>query len=393
MQNGPKRGITNKNFSITNPANPDFGWSAVGSVQFQSNLATVMEVSGSMLSDLSQTFVMPSSIKQLKFTLSGIQLDVNSASDPGDALEIALLDANQTASRLAGMTGLTGSDGLLSIQADGRVFVAAGVSVNGLTNSGAIMDLSKPIEVTVDTRGIAANSVNTLYFDLIGLGETDTSKASVSNIRFASIASWHNADKPMDVDNDTYISPLDVLNMINELNAPKFITGNGNTLPEITDLISPPPYFDVDDDGTLSPLDVLIVINYLNQQNGLQATDSAPRSIGSWQNSKFASDVNDDQSLDPRDVLSLINEINSPRISNPDTGKLPTITNAVRPAPYLDVDNDGFVSPLDVLFVINAFNQRNGEGEGAMDLSEDQMDAELIEVLARDRLGKPCTSF
>ena len=125
-----------------------------------------------MLSDLSQTFVMPNGIKQLKFTLSGIQLDVNGGNEPSDVLEIAILDADKTASRLPGTTGLTVTDGLLSIQADGRVFVAPGVYITGLASSGAIMDLSKPIDVTVDTRSIPINSVNTLYFDLIGLGDT-----------------------------------------------------------------------------------------------------------------------------------------------------------------------------------------------------------------------------
>jgi len=387
LSNGPAKGLCNLKFTNVDPTSDSFGWITAGSISVANNVATVLEASGSMLSDLSQTFVMPSGIKQLKFTLSGIQLDVNSGNDPGDALEIALLDTNRKVSRLPGMNGLTGSDGLLSIQADGRVFTAASVTVTGLASSGALMDLSKPIEVTVDTRSIPANSVNTLYFDLIGLGETDTSKASVSNIRFASIASWHNADMPMDVDNDTYISPLDVLNMINELNAPKVITGNGNKLPEITDSVSPPPYYDVDDDGTLSPLDVLIVINYLNLQNGSPTNGTAPRPVETWQNSKFATDVNDDQSLDPRDVLSLLNEINFPQISDPATGRLPKITNAIHPKPYLDVDNDGSISPLDVLSVINAINRNNGNGEGEFDFGDDHMVTELIEVLARDRLG------
>ena len=72
---------------------------------------------------------------------------------------------------------------------------------------------------------------------------------------------WQNSRNPLDVDNDQTITPLDVLSVVNYINA----YGAG-LLP--TSGISPPPYYDVDADGSVSPLDVLSIVNYLNQQSG-----------------------------------------------------------------------------------------------------------------------------
>jgi hypothetical protein len=69
-----------------------------------------------------------------------------------------------------------------------------------------------------------------------------------------------NAQNPInrfDVNNDGFISPLDVLVIINLLNQ------NGSSIP-IGQLGQIPPYVNVDGDLTVSPLDVLQLINYIN---------------------------------------------------------------------------------------------------------------------------------
>jgi hypothetical protein len=65
-----------------------------------------------------------------------------------------------------------------------------------------------------------------------------------------------NPVNPLDVDRDTFVSPLDVLLTINSLNAEgahRIAPGNNQA-----------PFYDVNADGSLDPLDTLTIINYLN---------------------------------------------------------------------------------------------------------------------------------
>ncbi len=154
LANPLRTGIGNARFTQTNPNQSDFSWHTHGHVNFQENTATIVE-STSMVSDLSQTFVIAPGIQKLSFTLSGIQLHVGNALSPSDAFEVALLNANQTVSRLAPLNSPAGTDALLSIQADGRIFVAPGVSVQGHIHSGDIHSLVDPILVTIDLASIS----------------------------------------------------------------------------------------------------------------------------------------------------------------------------------------------------------------------------------------------
>jgi hypothetical protein len=69
-----------------------------------------------------------------------------------------------------------------------------------------------------------------------------------------------NPRNPLDVNQDAFVDPLDVLETINSLNAQgtRVIAPGKNTT----------PFYDVNNDGFLSPLDTLIIINYLNLQSG-----------------------------------------------------------------------------------------------------------------------------
>lgn len=61
-----------------------------------------------------------------------------------------------------------------------------------------------------------------------------------------------------DVDNDGFVSPIDALILINDINL------NGDrVLPAST---TRPPFLDVDGDGSISPLDVLAVVNFINDR-------------------------------------------------------------------------------------------------------------------------------
>ena len=70
---------------------------------------------------------------------------------------------------------------------------------------------------------------------------------------------WHNDRNEYDVNNNGTIDPLDVLVIINDVNA-----FGGRELLHDDDETVPSAFLDVDDDGTVSPLDVLKLINRIN---------------------------------------------------------------------------------------------------------------------------------
>jgi hypothetical protein len=73
-----------------------------------------------------------------------------------------------------------------------------------------------------------------------------------------------NADLPHDVDGNEQVTPLDVLVLINWINAQG--SGPMSSLPsEAAD--DSFAFVDVNGDNSISPIDVLVVINYLNGQS------------------------------------------------------------------------------------------------------------------------------
>ncbi len=89
---------------------------------------------------------------------------------------------------------------------------------------------------------------------------------TVSNVANVDIrvqrSRWQNPRLALDVNADTFISPIDALLIINKLNDPTFerdLTKSN---------FVPPPFLDVNGDELVSPLDALLVINYLNSNRG-----------------------------------------------------------------------------------------------------------------------------
>jgi len=68
---------------------------------------------------------------------------------------------------------------------------------------------------------------------------------------------WHNRLNGLDVNDDGFISPLDALLIISELNE------SGSYLLPVSDA-SPPPFYDVNANGYIDSADAINVINYLN---------------------------------------------------------------------------------------------------------------------------------
>ena len=101
---------------------------------------------------------------------------------------------------------------------------------------------------------------------------------AISNVATVSITvmldpyPWHNRSNGMDVNNDGFISPLDALLIISELNE------SGSYLLPVTGA-TPPPVYDVDADGYIAPSDAVQVINHLNDNaNGEGEGEFVPSS-------------------------------------------------------------------------------------------------------------------
>jgi hypothetical protein len=70
---------------------------------------------------------------------------------------------------------------------------------------------------------------------------------------------YTNPNNALDVTGDGFVSPIDVLQIVN------FINFNGGVPTRLTIPAGPvPPFLDVDSDGFVGPLDVLAVVNFIN---------------------------------------------------------------------------------------------------------------------------------
>jgi len=139
--------------------------------------------------------------------------------------------------------------------------------------SGTTRDDGLLANVTIDTTGLYADD-GPWELKLRGTVNGDTNFQSplgkivprIENgvIRIGLARLWHNAVQPSDVNGDTIVSPVDVLLVINQLNA----LGSA-MLPSVpTDSPAELQFVDTNNDGLLSPLDALLVINELNDLAG-----------------------------------------------------------------------------------------------------------------------------
>ncbi len=148
------------------------GWTSGGNVALGAGSVTLGE-STTADAHLSQTFMLKPGDRTLAFTVAnGL---VANGSGPSDAFEVALNNA-VTGAALGGTDGLSQSDALLNIQADGTTSTASGVrkiaNADGTTTY--VIDLQNALTSGVDMPV-------TLSFDLIGFGAA-ASRVTVSDV-------------------------------------------------------------------------------------------------------------------------------------------------------------------------------------------------------------------
>ncbi|MCC7205279.1 MAG: tandem-95 repeat protein, partial [Phycisphaeraceae bacterium] len=139
-------------------------WTTRGDATVASNLLTLTE-SGDTMPSLRRSYTISSTGTKLRLTLNLSDLSANDDNAP-DAFELALLDAGTGLPMLPG-TGLGGSDALLSVQADGRVYFGPAVTVAGLARSGQTADLGQPLSIEIDLSALPDGAVFDLYLDLL----------------------------------------------------------------------------------------------------------------------------------------------------------------------------------------------------------------------------------
>jgi hypothetical protein len=143
------------------------GWINGGDLQTGPNLIILNESTNEQ-THLAQVFIINPGDRQLRFTIASFNLASN-GNGPGDAFEVALLDADSLlpALGIAGTVPLADSDALLNIQPDGTTFRAPALQVsnNGDGSQTYVLDLPDSL----------AGSAVLLSFDLLGFAGIDSS--------------------------------------------------------------------------------------------------------------------------------------------------------------------------------------------------------------------------
>ncbi len=164
--------LTNSNF-----ASGVTDWNAQGNVTTNSTGTATLKNSTGADAQIAQAFNITSQDRYIEFTVAN-GLQQGNGTGPGDAFEVAL-DNAVTGAALAGTDGLSNSDGLLNIQADGLAHAASSVyqSVNADGTTTYVIDLQSALG-----NGAVTGTPAALSFDLIGFGNSQ-SQISIRDIK------------------------------------------------------------------------------------------------------------------------------------------------------------------------------------------------------------------
>ncbi len=123
--------------------------------------------------------------------------------------------------------------------------------------------VSDPADISPLNDTLTYEPVQPVSFDKIRFGFDTLNIIAAGGSGGAGGEGYTNWANPMDVNADGFVSPIDILSIINTLNARgSGRLGNGGGGEGESRL-----YVDTNADGILSPIDVLFVVNYLNRRN------------------------------------------------------------------------------------------------------------------------------
>ena len=167
-------GLLNGDFSISNPSDPNYGWTTQGNASI-ANGQGILDEGTTVQTQFSQSFTVAPGTTTLEFTIVASDLVANGAPSPPDAFEAALLNSQTNQPLIGPPTGLSNTDAFLNIQQTGEVYYAPQVTVPGAGASGSVASLTFPEQISVDVSSVPANTQATLYFDLIGFSPATSS--------------------------------------------------------------------------------------------------------------------------------------------------------------------------------------------------------------------------
>ena len=137
-------------------------------------------------------------------------------------------------------------------------------------SNGDTTEVTLPDSIVIpDGETTSAEFVITALNDGLEDGAQDVPLASsaagyvdgTEEIEVTDFVSWQSPTHPCDVNLDGFITPLDALLIINDLNM-----NESRQLPiPYPDDYTPPPFLDVSGDNIVAPQDAVIVINYINE--------------------------------------------------------------------------------------------------------------------------------
>ncbi|WP_372895479.1 putative Ig domain-containing protein, partial [Stieleria sp.] len=164
--------VTNGTFDTATTDLLPESWSTGGDVRVVGGAAMLREHDRSN-TRLSQTFTVPDGTSALQFTIVDADLR-GAAGQPGDVFEVALLDADSGEPLVDVPATLTQTDALLNAQPTGQVHFGTNVRVPNAATSGDSVSSLGGSTISVDLSGVPAGTEATLYFDLIGFGDSDS---------------------------------------------------------------------------------------------------------------------------------------------------------------------------------------------------------------------------
>jgi hypothetical protein len=187
--------LTNSNF-----ASGTTNWTATGNVTTNPTGTATLTNSTSADAQLAQAFNITSQDRYIEFTVvNGLQ----KGNGPADAFQVGL-DNAVTGTALVGTDGLSNSDGLLNIQADGTTHTASSVQtiVNADGTTTYVIDLQNAL-----SSGAITGTPAALSFDLIGFGNSQ-SQITIKDIKLLQTMQGLNETVSTSEDASVNISPL-----------------------------------------------------------------------------------------------------------------------------------------------------------------------------------------
>lgn len=143
----------NADFSVTDPADPDFGWTLTGAENSVEVGVLRLKEDGFVFPKLAQSFTLPAEKDFIEIRFHLVDLQPNNSGEFPDALQLSL--------RIDGQTHQ------VSLQADGTVLYDPGYVLPGAGTSGTVWSPDWPVDLRFDLSGLSADAAAELEVFLI----------------------------------------------------------------------------------------------------------------------------------------------------------------------------------------------------------------------------------